>query len=53
MYPEGEEVVIKWDDKTKAKDDMVEVVARQYVGVGVTAPGRLVKLCKPAAAVTT
>ena len=52
-YPEGEDVVIKWDDKTKAKDDMVEVVARQYVGVGVTAPGRLVKLCKPAAAVTT
>ena len=52
-YPEGEEVVIKWDDKTKAKDDMVEVVARQYVGVGVTAPGRLVKLCKPAGAATT
>ena len=52
-YPEGEDVVIKWDDKTKAKDDMVEVVARQYVGVGVTAPGRLVKLCKPAGAATT
>ena len=52
-YPEGEDVVIKWDDLTLAEDDMVKVVARQYVGVGVTAPGRLVKLCKPAAAVTT
>lgn len=52
-YPEGDEVIIKWDDKTRAKDDMVTVIARQYVGLGVTAPGRLVRLCKPAAAVTT
>ena len=52
-YPEGEDVVIKWDDLTLAEDDMVKVVARQYVGLGVTAPGRLVRLCKPAAAVTT
>ena len=52
-YPEGEDVIIKWDDKTRAKDDMVTVIARQYVGLGVTAPGRLVRLCKPAAAVTT
>ena len=51
--PEGEDVVIKWDDLTLAEDDLVKVVARQYVGTGVTAPGRLVKLCKPAAAVTT
>lgn len=52
-YPEGEGVIIKWDDLTYAEDDMVKVVARQYAGYGVTAPGRLVKLCKPAAAVTT
>ena len=52
-YPEGEGVVIKWDDLTYAEDDMVKVVARQYAGYGVTAPGRLVKLCKPAGAVTT
>ena len=52
-YPEGEDVVIKWDDLTLAEDDMVKVVARQYVGLGVTAPGRLVRLCKPAGAVTT
>lgn len=47
-YPEGEGVVTVWDPYTYAEDDMVKVVARQYAGVGVTAPGRLVKLCKPA-----
>ena len=52
-YPEGEGVVIKWDDLTLAEDDMVKVVARQYVGLGVAAPGRLVRLCKPAAATST
>ena len=52
-YPEGEGVVTLWDPYTYGEDDMVKVVARQYAGHGVTAPGRLVKLCKPAAAVTT
>ena len=52
-YPEGEGVVTTWDPYTYAEDDMVKVVARQYAGYGVTAPGRLVKLCKPAAVVTT
>ena len=51
-YPEGEGVVIKWDELTFAEDDMVKVIARQYAGYGVTAPGRLVKLCKPAAVTT-
>lgn len=48
-YPNGEDVVIKWDDLSLAEDDLVKVVGRQYVGVGVTAPGRLVKLTKPGA----
>ena len=52
-YPEGEGVLTTWDPYTYAEDDMVKVVARQYAGHGVTAPGRLVKLCKPASAVTT
>ena len=52
-YPEGEGVVTVWDPYTYAEDDMVKVVARQYAGHGVTAPGRLVRLCKPASAVTT
>lgn len=48
-YPEGEGVIIKWDDMTYAEDDLVKVVGRQYGGFGVTAPGRLVKLTKPGA----
>ena len=48
-YPEGEGIVIKWDDNTYAEDDIVKVVGRQYAGFGVTAPGRLVKLTKPGA----
>ena len=52
-YPEGEGVVTVWDPYTYAEDDMVKVVARQYAGHGVTAPGRLVKLCKPASVITT
>ena len=48
-YPEGEGLVIKWDDLSEAEDDIVKVVGRQYVGFGVTAPGRLVKLTKPGA----
>ena len=48
-YPEGEGIVIKWDDNTYAEDDIVKVVGRQYSGFGVTAPGRLVKLTKPGA----
>ena len=48
-YPEGEGVIIKWDDLTYAEDDIVKVVGRQYAGFAVTAPGRLVKLTKPGA----
>lgn len=47
-YPVGEGVVIKWDDLSLAEDDLVKVVGRQYAGHGITAPGRLVKLTKPA-----
>ena len=52
-YPEGAGVIIKWDELTYAEDDMVKVIARQYAGHGVTAPGQLVKLCKPAASTST
>ena len=48
-YPEGEGLIIKWDDMSEAEDDLVKVVGRQYSGFGVTAPGRLVKLTKPGA----
>ena len=48
-YPEGEGIVIKWDDLSEAENDLVKVVGRQYVGYGITAPGKLVKLAHPGA----
>lgn len=51
-YPEGDGVVIKYDDLTEAEADMVKVVGRQYVAHSVTAPGRFVNITKPAAVTT-
>jgi hypothetical protein len=51
-YPEGEGIVIKWDDLSEAEADLVKVVGRQYAGYGVTGPGRFCNV-KKAAAVTT
>ena len=51
-YPEGEGVIIKWDDVTLAERDMVKVTGRQYAGHAVTAPGRLCNITKAAASST-
>lgn len=51
-YPEGDDVVIKWDELSEAEADLVKVVGRQYAAHAVTAPGRFVNLAKPAPAVT-
>ena len=48
-YPNGEGVIIKWDDLSLAEDDLVKVVGRQYAGHKITAPGCLIKLTKPGA----
>ena len=49
-YPEGDGVVIKYDDLSEAEDDMVRIVGRQYCAFAVTAPGRFCNILKPAAA---
>lgn len=51
-YPEGEGVVLKWDDLSEAEKDLVKVVGRQYVAHAVTAPFRFTRIKKPAAATT-
>ena len=51
-YPEGEGVVIKYDDLSEAEADLVKIVGRQYAAHGVTGPGKLVNVAKPAAATT-
>ena len=51
-YPEGENVVIKWDDLTLAEEDLIKIVGRQYVAHAVTAPFAFTRIAKPAAATT-
>ena len=51
-YPEGDGVVLKYDDLSLAESDLVKIVGRQYAAHGVTAPGRFVNITKPAAVTT-
>lgn len=51
-FPEGDDIVIKWDDLSLAELDLVKVVGRQYAAHGVTAPGKFVNIAKPAATTT-
>ena len=51
-YPEGDGVVIKYDDLSEAEADLVKVVGRQYAAHAVTACNRFTLIAKPAAATT-
>ena len=46
-YPEGDGLVIKYDDMTEAEKDLVKIVGRQYVAHAVTACGRFCNIKKP------
>ena len=43
-YPNGAEIEIKMDDKTKMEYDLVRILGRQYVGLGVVAPKAFCKI---------
>ena len=45
-FPDGEGISFKFDDMTLKKQDLIEVLGRQYVAIGVVAPNAFVKLCK-------
>ncbi len=45
-FPNGEEITFKFDDTTLATSDLVRVIGRQYVGLGVVAPDAFVKITK-------
>ena len=51
-YPEGDGLVIKYDDMTEAEADLVKIVGRQYVAHAVTACGRFCNIKKPSGATT-
>lgn len=46
-YPEGEGVVIKYDELSLAEKDLVKIVGRQYAAHAVTASGRFCNVAKP------
>lgn len=45
-FPNGAEITFKYDDLSLAEDDMVKIVGREYVGIGVVAPNAFVKVQK-------
>lgn len=45
-FPNGGGIDFKFDDMTLKKQDLIEVLGRQFVGIGVVAPGAFVKLAK-------
>ena len=45
-FPAGEEITFKYDDMTLATSDLVRIIGRQYVALGVVAPNAFVKVKK-------
>lgn len=45
-FPAGNGIEFKFDDLTLKKQDLIEVLGRQYVGIGVVAPNAFVKVVK-------
>ena len=45
-FPEGDGITFKYNDLTLAKQDLVEIIGREYVGIGVVAPDSFVKIKK-------
>lgn len=46
-YPEGEDVVIKYDDLSEAESDIVKITGRQYAAHDVVTPGKFVNIVRP------
>ena len=45
-FPNGAEIDLKYDDVTLMTNDLIRVLGREYVGLGVVAPNAFVKLTK-------
>ena len=43
-FPAGDEITIKFDDLSLAEADLVKIVGREYVGMGVVAPKAFTKI---------
>ena len=45
-YPAGDEITFKFDDLSLAERDLVKIVGREYVGLGIVGPDCFVKITK-------
>lgn len=45
-FPNGEGITFKFDELSRKKEDLIEVLGREYVGLGVVAPDAFVKIIK-------
>ena len=45
-FPNGEEITFKFDELSLKKQDLIEVLGRMYVGIGVVSPNAFVKVTK-------
>ena len=45
-YPNGDDITFKFDDLSKKKEDLIEVLGRQYVAVAPVAPNAFCKINK-------
>ena len=45
-FPNGEGIDFKVDELSKAEYDLVRIIGREFVGIGVVAPGAFVKITK-------
>ena len=48
-FPAGNDITLKYDDKTLATSDLVQILGRQYVALGVIGPKSFVKITKASA----
>lgn len=46
-FPNGEDIEIKLDTLSKKKEDLVEILGREYIGLGIVADKAFVQVCKP------
>lgn len=46
-FPNGEDIEIKLDTLSKKKEDLVEILGREYVALGVVACKAFTQVCKP------
>jgi len=47
-FPAGEDITIKFDDLSLAEKDLIKIVGRQYVAIGLVADKAIVKVAKAA-----